>query len=115
MLSDSILMAYPNTTSSQAASGANDSSTMFYITFSAGSQAGFVSKGENTSDTITSGWRLYGGILFLNENDTLVNTWFAIPTSTAGIWSLNWNVSDDVSAVPVTIKNAPPSAPPTVS
>ncbi|KAH8812562.1 hypothetical protein F5884DRAFT_898824 [Xylogone sp. PMI_703] len=113
-LSDSTLTAYPNTTTNDSSSISSSGATLI-VESSSGSQFRFNSNDTNPSGAIASGWKLYGGIILLNINDTFVDPIYAVATSTAGVWTLNWNVSEDASAIPVSIKNSPPSAPPSVN
>jgi hypothetical protein len=67
---------------------------------------------NGTSSGITSGWFMYGNVLMIRVNGAYASPFSVVPTSTAGVWTLNWNDTADSSAIPVTLKNTPPSVPP---
>jgi hypothetical protein len=81
----------------------------FSVPTTAGAQLRY---SNGTSSGITSGWLIYGNVLLIKINGAYVNPFSIVPTSTTGVWTLNWNDTSDASAIPVTLKNVPPSVPP---
>jgi hypothetical protein len=72
-------------------------------------QISFVS--NSTSDVVTSGWLFYGHVAILENSDgSWLTLFYATPTDVTGVWTLSWNETDTTtSAVPVTLKDSPPS------
>lgn len=107
-------VANPNTTDT----GPNStfSNAVFFVPGpdSSSRQVGFLASNSTPTDDVTSGFTFYGHVAILVDSAGAWQTLFyAIPTSSNGIWSLNWNTTDEDDAIPVTLKDsAPPHIPP---
>lgn len=89
------------------------SATTFFIDNSAGAfePAGFTTNAERGDGFVTSGFTVFGNQLVLvDDAGALEQLWWALPSATAGVWSLRWNVDTviDNGAVPVVVKNVAP-------
>ncbi|EFY85485.1 hypothetical protein MAC_08488 [Metarhizium acridum CQMa 102] len=79
---------------------------------SSSNQVGFVTAVNDTSNTITSGFRFYGNVILLLTSDgKWESLWSAVPTAIDDVYLLQWNVTDgeDSNQVPLVLKRTPPS------
>lgn len=77
-------------------------------------QTGFANSNDTVDDDLsTSGFIFYGQVVLKQVDGNLTTLWYAAPTDTDGIWSLNWNETGDTSSghVPVALKTRPPTEP----
>ncbi|KAI0007666.1 hypothetical protein F4779DRAFT_494459 [Xylariaceae sp. FL0662B] len=81
---------------------------------SASHQVGFAPAAP-AADVSASGFVFYGQVaLHQSPGDQQLRTlWYALPTGTAGVWSLNWNATADAreGKVLVTVKATAPAVP----
>ncbi|KAI1249105.1 hypothetical protein MGN70_008714 [Eutypa lata] len=91
------------------------SNVTFYVpTTSASShQTGFITNSTASSNVSTSGFTFYGGVCMHTDDGALTTLWYAAPTDTDGVWTLNWNSTDDTTdgQVIVSLKTKAPSRP----
>ncbi|KAI1078008.1 hypothetical protein F5B20DRAFT_250260 [Whalleya microplaca] len=82
---------------------------------SASHQVGFAPAPGPAADVDASGFVFYGQVaLHQSPDDPQLRTlWYAVPTATDGVWSLNWNSTADArdGKVLVTVKATPPAVP----
>ncbi|KAI1644623.1 uncharacterized protein F4817DRAFT_207461 [Daldinia loculata] len=107
---DNSLLANPNTTAGNAPTWSN-LTLMVPDTTSSSHQVGFANS-TTSSDRSGSGFVFYGDfLLHKNTDGDLKALWYAVPSDQDGIWSLNWNSTDDDTEgiVLVTLKATPPS------
>ncbi|CAJ2512546.1 Uu.00g055610.m01.CDS01 [Anthostomella pinea] len=91
------------------------SNVTFYVPGPASSShtVGFTNSTPETNVS-ASGFIFYGQFaLHENADGNLETLWYATPTEYDGVWSLDWNTTDDESeeAVLVTLKSTAPSKP----
>ncbi len=106
-----VLIGNPNITST--------TSTWSNVTYfvpgptSTSHSTGFANSTTASDGTTSSGFVFYGQVLLLQQDGKLQTLWFAVPTGTDGIYSLNWNETSDGTdaAVPVSLKTRPPTKP----
>jgi len=73
-------------------------------------QVGFLSSSDSSTDVTTSGFVLFGHLACLKTSGGKVQSLFyAVPSDVDGIWSLNWNSTDESGSVSVALKDTPPS------
>lgn len=73
-------------------------SSLFYVPSPAG-PTGFYKEGisnVSSSDIITSGFTFYGNTAMLKLDGQLYTDWYAVQTTTDGLWSVGWNATDAV-------------------
>ncbi|KAJ5869655.1 hypothetical protein N7455_004596 [Penicillium solitum] len=106
--SDSTWVGNPNGTTS-----GNDSwsDQMLYIPDSSSSshQMGFTSK--NMSNVTTTGFIFYGNWVMVKSDSGEISSSFYVRENSKGegIYSLLWNVSDEATAIPVSLRSTKPS------
>lgn len=112
--SDSPWVANPNgtaNTNGTAHSIASWSDQMLYIPSSSSSsdEMGFTSK--NRSNETTTGFIFYGTWMMVELDSGDISSSFYVRESSQGdgIYSLLWNVSDDTTAIPVSLRSVAPS------
>ncbi|KAJ5492115.1 hypothetical protein LT330_005046 [Penicillium expansum] len=112
--SDSPWVANPNGTANAngtAHSIASWSDQMLYIPSSSSSsdEMGFTSK--NRSNETTTGFIFYGTWMMVELDSGDISSSFYVRESSQGdgIYSLLWNVSDDTTAIPVSLRSVAPS------
>lgn len=73
-------------------------------------QVGFLAASDSASDDIiTTGFNFYGHVVILEASSGEWETLFyALPTDTDGVWTVNWNGTDVTDAIPLTLKNTQP-------
>ncbi|KAI1407057.1 hypothetical protein F5Y13DRAFT_183688 [Hypoxylon sp. FL1857] len=108
---DESLLGNPNTTASD--SSPTWSNLTFYVpdTTTSSHQVEFTNSTSDINRSI-SGFVFYGQfLLHKNTKGDLQTLWYALPTDTDGVWSLNWNsTGDDTEGqVVVTLKATAPS------
>ncbi|KAI0595723.1 hypothetical protein F4775DRAFT_568041 [Biscogniauxia sp. FL1348] len=112
-LSDNVLTGSPNTTTNSSPSWSNV--TLFIPSTTSSSHAvGFISGSSSNSSILTSGFMFYGqDVLHKSSSGSLETEWYAVPTGTEHIWTLEWNITSDAvnGTVPVSLRSAKPSTP----
>lgn len=107
--SSSAWIANPNVTTTNANYSWSDE--MLYIPSSSSSshEMGFTSK-KMTNET-TTGFIFYGQWVMVENDSGDISSSFYIRSSSAdeGIYSLVWNVTDDDTAIPISLRSAKPS------
>ncbi|CAI7597103.1 unnamed protein product [Penicillium glandicola] len=106
--SDSTFVANPNGTTNANASWSDE---MLYIPSSSSSshEMGFTS--TNMTNETTTGFIFYGQWLMVKSESGDISSSFYVEESSQGdgIYSLLWDVSDDTSAIPVSLRSVKPS------
>ncbi|OIW23742.1 hypothetical protein CONLIGDRAFT_673947 [Coniochaeta ligniaria NRRL 30616] len=106
------LTSNPNTTASSS-STPSWSNLLFAIPApsSPTHTVALVSPTNITTDTVTSGFTFYGHFIFVSESGSLQSLFYALPTDTDDVWSLNWNSTSDETAgkVLVSLRDVMPS------
>ncbi|KAI3316496.1 hypothetical protein HD806DRAFT_517387 [Xylariaceae sp. AK1471] len=111
---DNSLMGSPNTTS--LTSTPSWSNTTFYVP-SPGSSSHTIGFTNSTPpNNVTSTGFIFYGQVVLHESDEfgLESQWYAIPTNTKNVWSLEWSTTSNETSndgVLVTLKTTPPTTP----
>ncbi|KAF7539219.1 hypothetical protein G7054_g2334 [Neopestalotiopsis clavispora] len=78
-------------------------SPLFYVPSTSG-PAGFTN--DTDDDTlVTSGFGLYGHVVFLQTGTTMQTEWYAIATEVDSLWQLSW---DDTTGFPITLRSIAP-------
>ncbi|ETS86133.1 hypothetical protein PFICI_04158 [Pestalotiopsis fici W106-1] len=76
---------------------------LFYVPSTSG-PAGFTN--DTDDDTlITSGFGLYGHVVFLQSGTSMMTEWYAIATDIDSLWQLSW---DDTDGFPITLRSIAP-------
>lgn len=110
--SSSSFLGNPNTTAVPSASPTWSNMTLAVPSPSASSHSVTLLSSSNvTGDTVTSGFTFYGRFVFVQESGGFQSLFYALPTETTGIWSLNWNTTGDGTdgKVLVSLRDAVPS------
>ncbi|KAJ6139785.1 hypothetical protein N7471_006271 [Penicillium samsonianum] len=106
--SDSTWIANPNGTTNANASWSDQ---MLYIpsSSSSGHEMGFTS--QNRSNETTTGFIFYGTWMMVESDSGEISSSFYVRENSQGegIYSLLWNVSDDTTAIPVSLRSVKPS------
>ncbi|KAJ5413086.1 hypothetical protein N7465_005391 [Penicillium sp. CMV-2018d] len=106
--SDSTWVGNPNGTTSGNSSWSDQ---MLYIPSSSSSshQMGFTSK--NMSNVTTTGFIFYGNWMMVESDSGEISSSFYVRENSQGegIYSLLWNVSDETTAIPVSLRSVKPS------
>ncbi len=79
-----------------------------------GGPGGFLNgtNSNSTSGITSSGWSFYGQVAILELSDgSWVTNFYAGSSSFDGVYTLEWNVTDTTTDIPVTIKKTAPSNP----
>jgi hypothetical protein len=107
--------ATPNVTapvSSNATANPPFTNATFFVpgADSSSHQVGFATN-STIGGFVTSGFAFYGQMAVLERSDgSWMSLFWAVPTSTLGIWSMTWNeTGTEDGVVPVTLKSMPPA------
>lgn len=76
-------------------------------------QVGFTNS-TGSSDISTTDFSFYGGVVLHKQDSKLLTLWYASPTDTEGIYTLNWNDTGDSSTdgnIVVSLKAKAPTRP----
>ncbi|KAI1100368.1 hypothetical protein F4804DRAFT_47697 [Jackrogersella minutella] len=113
---DNALLGNPNTTASDTTPTWSNLTFNVPDTTTAGHQVAFSNSSNSTTGRSGSGFVFYGSFLFhKNTEGGLKSMWYALPSDTDGVWSLNWNSTGDdtTGQVLITLKTTAPSTPDT--
>jgi hypothetical protein len=82
---------------------------MLYIPGSGAStdQIGFTS--TNTSNVTTSNFFLYGQFVLVDQSGSWETKFYALPSSTGGIYSLLWDAADTEGTIAISLRTVAPS------
>ncbi|KAK7754408.1 hypothetical protein SLS62_003701 [Diatrype stigma] len=110
---DGTLVANENATASGDAEAW--SNLTFYVPgpTSTAHQVGFTNT-TGSSDISTTDFTFYGGVILHKQDSKLLTLWYASPTDTDGIYTLNWNDTGDSSTdgnIIVSLKAKAPTRP----
>ncbi|KAJ5502248.1 hypothetical protein N7463_005122 [Penicillium fimorum] len=107
--SDSTWIANPNRTSNANTSWSDE---MLYIPSSSSSdhEMGFTS--TNMSNQTTTGFIFYGNWMMVESDSGDISSSFYVQENSQGegVYSLLWNVSDETTAIPVSLRSVKPSS-----
>ncbi|KAK6214504.1 hypothetical protein LQW54_004225 [Pestalotiopsis sp. IQ-011] len=81
-----------------------EGTSLFYVPSTSG-QAGFTNITDDDT-MVTSGFGLYGHVVFLEASTSMETKWYAIATEVDDLWQLSWNASD---GFPITLRSVSPS------
>lgn len=77
------------------ASTATWAKSLFYITVGDGPVGFYKESVSNVSSNSiqTTGFKFYGSTAMISIDDTLETLWYAVATTTDGLWSVGWNAT----------------------
>ncbi|KAJ5811147.1 hypothetical protein N7447_010663 [Penicillium robsamsonii] len=107
--SDSTWIANPNGTSNANTSWSDE---MLYIPSSSSSDHGMGFTSMNMSKRTTTGFIFYGNWMMVESDSGDISSSFYVQENSQGegVYSLLWNVSDETTAIPVSLRSVKPSS-----
>jgi hypothetical protein len=75
-------------------------------------EVAFIDSRNSTANVQTTGFTQFGAFIFVDNNATGVESlWYALPSGTDGVWTLNWNDATDkrTDKVVLTLRDIKPT------
>lgn len=110
--SGSTWTAQPNTTTDSKQPPWSNLTFAIPAPASSSHEVAFIDSRNSTANVQTTGFTQFGAFIFVDNNATGVESlWYALPSGTDGVWTLNWNDATDkrTDKVVLTLRDIKPT------